>query len=419
MATKSVGTLAAKLVLDTQLWTAGFGKAKATAASFTSRMATSVGATVTAIGTSLLAAGTAAVATAVSVRTLAQSFETIDRQAKLADRLGITVGQTQKLALAADLAGTDVETLARAMLHMGRTMGSGGMSMDKRFFQVADSIAKIKDPAERAEKAFKAFGKGGMELINLLAQGGQGIVKSAAAIDRFGLALSRVDAAKVEEANDAWTVMKTVLTGVMNKAAVALAPFITSGLDRMLTLMEGANRALSQFGVGWQSFGIIVSGVFEHTIRYAALLTYELVTAASAANVLARGLLGLRMAATGFRDPVLAGAIAQNQIEGKLLAKSQKDAFGVAFGLNKFGTGAGGGGGFGLGGDIGGIGGATSPKTQGALERGSKEAAVAILGLKGDDNQKPITKEQGDKLIALMTEQNRKSGQSPVKLARL
>lgn len=418
MATKSVGTLAAKLVLDTQLWTAGFGKAKATAASFTSRMATAVGARVTGIATSLATAGAAAVTTAVSVHTLAKSFETIDRQAKLADRLGITVGQTQKLALAADLAGTDVETLAKAMLHMGRTMGSGGMSMDKRFFQVADSIAKIKDPAERAEKAFKAFGKGGMELINLLAQGGKGIMQSAAAIDRFGLALSRVDAEKVEEANDAWTVMKTVLTGVVNKVAVAFAPIITSALNRILTLMEGVTRSLGR-AEGWQAFAMVASSSLESTIRLAALLTSQFIAAASAVNLLERGLLAVRFAATGFTDKSIASDIIRKKAEAGELGRLNKEALGIAFGVNKLGTGGGaGGGGFGgrLGGDIGGI---TSPKTQGALERGSKEAAVAILGLKGDDNQKPITKEQGDKLIALMTEQNRKNGTQPVKVVRL
>ena len=251
----TISTLAAKLVLDTGQWVAGFGKAGKVAQTFASQ-------TVTGVARQAGAMATAIVGSVASVHALSKSFSNIDRQAKLADRLGLTNEAVQKLSLAADLAGTDVETLAHHMLNMGKNIGSGGMSLDKRFFAVADSIAKMEDPARRAKEAMRVFGKGGFELINLLSQGGKGIRQSADAIERFGLGISRIDAAEVEAANDALTVMGTVLRGVSDRIAVELAPNITNFVNLWLEGMELIGRSGSVFS-GW---GDTLRGVLSEAI---------------------------------------------------------------------------------------------------------------------------------------------------------
>lgn len=250
---KSIGTLKASLILDTNQWLGGFAKAQNITKGFTG----SIGSSVLGAAKSYGAMATAAISGALSIQSLGKSFTEVDRQAKLADRLGITVGEVQELSLAADLAGTDVEVLAKSMLKMGKNIGSDGIPLHKRLFQVADAIAKITDPAKRAAQAEKIFGKGGLELINVLIQGGKGIRDSAEAIDRFGLAVSRVDAAKIEAANDAWTETKTVLAGLRNQIAVELAPTVTNflqdwlaGLELIRNRTEDVGKAMPGGGAG-------------------------------------------------------------------------------------------------------------------------------------------------------------------------
>lgn len=255
MATKSIGTLKASLILDDRGFVGGFNKAKTTASTATSSITGTIGRFAATAGSSMLAIGTAAVASAASISTLKNSFDSIDRTAKLADRLDITYESMQKLSLAADLAGADSEKLAKSMLFMARTIGSGGKPLDQRFFEVADSIAKIEDPAVRAKEAMRIFGRDGLENLNLIIQGGKGIRDSAAAIDKFGLGISRVDAAKVEAANDAITVLSTVTKGFVDKFAVEFAPAVEGFADRMLRAYERIGEGTSKLGLRIDDLG--------------------------------------------------------------------------------------------------------------------------------------------------------------------
>ena len=261
----SVGTLKAFLTLDSKGWLAGFGAAAGATKSFAGSLGNLVGGKLGAMATGLAAS-------TLSVAALGRSFAGLDKTAKVADRLGISHEAVQKLGLAADLAGTDIETLGRAMLMMGKTIGSGGLPLDKRFFQVADAIAKIQDPARRAKRAMEVFGKGGFELINLLAQGGKGIRQSAEAIDRLGLGISRVDAGKVEAANDALTTMGTVLRGVSDRIAVELSPGITHFVNQWLAGMELIGRSDSVFA-GWgATFSDVMDEVLAELAGFQALM---------------------------------------------------------------------------------------------------------------------------------------------------
>lgn len=189
-------------------------------------------------GLSRFAGPAAAVAGAVaSVHQLGKAMEEVDRSAKLSDRLGVTHEMMERLSVAASASGTDVEVLTKAMLHMGRTIGSGDMPLDKRLFQVADAIAAIEDPARRSAAAVRIFGRQGDELHALITNGSRGIKRSTDAIDRFGLSISRIDARKVEEANDAITELGVVLGGFGRKLAVEISPMIESFVKDQLDVL--------------------------------------------------------------------------------------------------------------------------------------------------------------------------------------
>jgi hypothetical protein len=368
MATKSVGTLSAKLLLDSRGWTAGFATAGAAAKSF----ATTVASRVTAAAAGIVSAGAA-------FRLLSRGMEQVDRQAKLADRLGITVGEVQKLSLAADLAGVDVELLAKSMLKMGKNIGSGGMPLDKRLFQVADAIAQIKDAGKRSERAEAIFGKGGIELINVLIQGGNGIRNSASAIDRFGLAVSRLDAAKIEATNDAITELKTTAAGLRNQLTVAFAPQATSAIQNMTIGVGELNMAFKELGLR--------ATIFSQTMQGAAAL--------------ARGDLGGAFVASmnrGFAESEL------KAIGGERAADALR-TFRLPSGKNR------------AGGAFGGLGGAVGGGIGGAAERGSLDAAKVIAAIQGSESS--IDREMLKELQAIARNSDPSRAGAAFGLARL
>src|SRR3990167_4493998 len=279
----TISTLRAQLILDTENFLNGFAKADLATKSFASGIGGRLSSIFKGIGSSASSligsmGGVSSVFSSIGAQisgtvlglvgvhqgvvALGRGMDQVDRQAKLADRLGITVAEVQKLSLAAHLAGTDVELLAKSMLRMGKNIGSGGMTLDQRLFAVADSISKIKDAGIRAKQAHEIFGKGGLEIINVLIQGGRGIRNSADAIDKFGLAMSRVDAAKIEASIDAWTEMKTVIGGLRNELLVSFAPKVTSfidlwlrGLEQLRNRQDALNASIRQAGKETNTWG--------------------------------------------------------------------------------------------------------------------------------------------------------------------
>lgn len=176
------------------------------------------------------------------------SMEAMDNMAKLSDRLGVTTESLTGLQHAASLAGVDGDQFASSLDKMTKTLGDlrtkGGegvktlakfgldvnslsaMSPDQAFLKIADAVARIQSPMERATLATTLFGRQGQELLNTLMQGSEALREQVAEAEQLGISYSRVDAAKIEEANDAWDKMKSAVRGVANEIAIGLAPAI-------------------------------------------------------------------------------------------------------------------------------------------------------------------------------------------------
>jgi hypothetical protein len=144
----------------------------------------------------------------------AAASETIDNLSKLGARTGQTYGEIAGLALAGDLAGVGVDTIANALTKADRAFvlaaeGSKtataafsriglsledlqGKSGSERFQAIAEAISKLPTEAERAAAAIALFGKSGAELLPLFAGGAAGIQEATAQAERFGLAVTNV-----------------------------------------------------------------------------------------------------------------------------------------------------------------------------------------------------------------------------------
>jgi hypothetical protein len=190
----------------------------------------------------------------------------IDRTAKQARRLGTDTATWQGLVHAANLSGVSIEELETG-LRKFRTHVEG--PLDQALFNFARSIEGVGDAGERAAILTEVFGKSGVQLATLFEGGEKSLRSMVGEVRRYGAALSDVDAARVEAANDALSRAKLAVHGVALKVTVALAPAVeflanelvrtidqfrqmeltgVSGLTRLLKLtamLADATRALA------------------------------------------------------------------------------------------------------------------------------------------------------------------------------
>lgn len=196
--------------------------------------------------------------------------QTIDTTSKLSRRLGLTYGELAGLSLAGDLAGVSMETIGKAATKadvafvkaaQGSKLAQGalagvGLSVDElqnrspaeRFQMMADAIAGLPTPAERARASIALFGKSGADLLPLF-EGGAGSIRAAVdEANKFGLALTDEQGVAVEGMNDAFTRAYASIQGVVQQVVAYLAPAIQSVTDTFTNLIGGIGGAnIGQF----------------------------------------------------------------------------------------------------------------------------------------------------------------------------
>ncbi len=188
-----------------------------------------------------------------------KAFETIDVTAKLSKQIGISIDGLRGLGRAAEITGAGQASLQKGLGFLGKALGEAksglgegkaaleslglaaediiDLPMDKTFGIIADRMNNLATQSEKAFVASKLFGRGGLALVNTLALGSRGLEEMAQKSLLLQGSLSDFDAGKVEEANDAIADMRMSFTGLFDRVAVAVAPFVQSMADRMTKLM--------------------------------------------------------------------------------------------------------------------------------------------------------------------------------------
>jgi hypothetical protein len=198
--------------------------------------------------------GIAGLAAAIGVGSFAvlikNAMESVDATAKLSDRLGIATDKMTGLQHASDLAGVSNQTLntgLRGMVNIvaqaAQGLGDGSrafqqlnlsarelsaLAPDQQLERIMTSLAGVENVTQRNALAQQIFGARASEMLNLVADGTDGIRKATEDAKAWGLALDRVDSAKIEMANDAMTRAKGAFGGIVNTLAVQLSPIITA-----------------------------------------------------------------------------------------------------------------------------------------------------------------------------------------------
>ena len=153
-----------------------------------------------------------------------KSREAIDQQAKFADRIGISTEALGGLTHAANLTGVSQQNLQLGLQRMTRRVaeaaqGTGEaknalaelgleadqlakLPVDEQFAEIAEAMADVENQGDRVRLAMRLFDSEGVALVNTLRLGKDGLRDAQIEAEKYGIALSGLDAQKVQDAND-------------------------------------------------------------------------------------------------------------------------------------------------------------------------------------------------------------------------
>ena len=196
---------------------------------------------------------------------------TVESAAALKDtsvRLGTTTDELQAMQLAASQAGVSNEGLSTSIRFLNKNLAeavSGGGAASQVFQQLgiaikngdgttraagdvmadlADHIASIDDPARQTEVAMKLLGRGGVELIPLLKEGGKAFEEARAQMVALGGGIEEGFIDRAKEADDAMARLRFASTGLKSQIAAALLPVLEKVVSWLTKLVvAGINFA--------------------------------------------------------------------------------------------------------------------------------------------------------------------------------
>jgi len=205
------------------------------------------------IGGIALAGAATASAGALTVLT-ARSIESVSATAEFADKLGMSTKMLAAMRLQAEQNSVAVGSLDGGLERLARRASQAAdgtgmatrsfkelkldakelsrLSPDKQFHLVADALERVNNQNARNRLASKIFGNNANDMINMMKNSAAETARAADEADRLGLAVSRVDAAKIEAAKGAGDNARRAMEGLGNTLAIKVAPFIADIKNR-------------------------------------------------------------------------------------------------------------------------------------------------------------------------------------------
>jgi hypothetical protein len=252
------------------------------------------------------------VAGAFSVAAIAgfasRAIDAADNLKDMADQLNISASSLSVMQLAATQSGSSVESINTALQKMTMTIGNavGGqkaavqafsqlglkfdeiarMRPDEAFGKIADKIAAIENPYQRASAAQAIFGKGAKDIQALLAGGSSAISEVDARLVSMGAKLTEIDISKIaimkDEAAFAAMSFQNLGTKIIANATPAMGVLLNS-FSSLIGSMGGADKVGRAFGIGMVAVIKTVEGVASALFAIFEQIRGVLLTVGSAA----------------------------------------------------------------------------------------------------------------------------------------
>lgn len=244
------------------------------------------------------AAGSAFISLSKSVLGAAESIVNFGKQVAdeldalndVANRTGVGVEALQAYGGAAKLAGTDIETFAKSIQKLAVNIGNAtdeesakkfkalGISFEElkaaspteQFELVADALARIQDPAERAAAAVKLFGKGGIELGPLFSEGPGALAKMREEAEALGQVVSEDSIKAIAAMNDAFDKVWMTVKGLTGQIVGELAGPVAQIAEDLLKVVKevGATNIAQQVAAGLLDFIKMAGNAFFQLAQF-------------------------------------------------------------------------------------------------------------------------------------------------------
>ncbi len=260
----TIASMRAKLSLESRSFSSGLRVASKGVGGFVGR--------VKAASKSVMGLGTVFTGIAVGggmAAFMKSQMESVDAMAKFSDRLGIDIRQLQHLRHAADQTGAGADTMNAGLATLAKRLGEAArgagaakpaleelglmagdlaaMGPGQAFYKIAEAMKKIEAPGKRAAIAANLFSKANMSLLNTLDLGTEGLEAEAKELESLGGTVSRIEAQRIEDANDALDNLGKTVVAVARDLASDLAPEIelfTKALSGLPDWIHGVEVAM-------------------------------------------------------------------------------------------------------------------------------------------------------------------------------
>ena len=249
-------------------------------------------------------AGAVAGASAIGVA-IATASKRIDELAKTSAKLGVTTESLRAMQQVAQETGTDFnllqKSLQNATVKISEAVQGTGLAADalkelnlnakelnqlapdKQFEKIADALQNVANKQDKLRIVTEIYGARGASLINMLNQGSEASINMADLLEDLGVSLSRLDASKVEMANDAFGRISLTLEGVTNQLAIAFAPIIKGISEELLEASKNTGGFREEIfkmtdglvkGFGWVSnFTSVLKRLSKLQLEWISLLS--------------------------------------------------------------------------------------------------------------------------------------------------
>ncbi|MDR2099553.1 MAG: hypothetical protein LBP40_01840, partial [Campylobacteraceae bacterium] len=274
----------------------------------------------------------AAAATAALVKSGLDSADALVKQSRA---LNTSATDLLTLKRAADLAGISNEQLTTALRTMTVNMGQASngtgatydaikrlglslnelnaMSATERMQTLTEKIREVIPASEQAAVSADIFGSRSALAMANLDPGS--IATAAEEVGRYGMALSDVQYAQIEQANDALSRMDAAYTGITSQLAAAFAPALQGIADE---LHEAAGESgffqgtiQKAVDIGLKGVGFLANGwrAFEYVIVRLKVVFYALqVSAASVIEAILQSFETMKQGAANAINALIDGA---------------------------------------------------------------------------------------------------------------
>lgn len=248
-----------------------------------------------------VAAVAAAAGGAITAMALAGAQD-LDRAAKSARRLGASIGGFRALELAAGEAGVslssmtnDIQTIDREIASIGKSGNAqraldalgisaqqlSGADADEKLALIADRVQALGLTTGETSSVLRDLGVRNREMVLLMLNGGEAIRAARRDIEDYGLAVSSVDAGKIEQANDRIARLGLVTQYLGQRLAMEVVPALGQ-------MAQGITNSLRAGGV--------LRGVLDGLASNVQRLTTYLAVAVTGTGVYAAALVAAKLA---------------------------------------------------------------------------------------------------------------------------